>query len=302
VSLDPPLSDAELLARAKARGATIDPLPTAEQLLARAAGKKLTVKPIDCSSGENEPPRKRTPERRSIPRPRGAVTVGKVERHIEGGRIAGIAATIYGAPRTKKNASSGGLWLATPGYKHWCAGIVRGLLPERVTLPEAPLNLEAHFYVDVRGVPADLVGLLQGLCDALQAAEIVTNDNWIRGFDGSRIFYDEQHHPRCQFELCPLQPFEGLDWLFRIEDAATERAVAKVARKTPYTDTIVARLVRMGRKEVDPRHVEAYMRLEHPTLDGLTKYGFTQEMKIALQCIDASTPEDNESCARSFGL
>jgi hypothetical protein len=93
-----------------------------------------------------------------------------------------------------------------------------------------------------------------------------------------------------------------LDWLFRIEDAATEKAKAKVTKKTLYTDAIVERLVRLGRREVDPRHIEAYMRLEHPTLDGLTKYGFTQEVKIALQCIDASTPEDNESCAQSFGL
>jgi hypothetical protein len=72
--------------------------------------------------------------------------------------------------------------------------------------------------------------------------------------------------------------------------------------KSPYYERIKGYLSLLGREQVDPRHVEAYMRLEHPTLDGLTKYGFTQEVKIALQCIDASTPEDNESCAQSFGL
>lgn len=204
MSLHPPLSDAELLARAKARGAIIDLPPSDEELLRRAKGAQ-----IDCSKGENEPATKRSPERRSTPRPRGAVTVGPVERHLEGGRLTGITTTIYGAPRTKKNAVSGtGGFISTPAYKHWCNGIVRGLLPERLTLPEAPLNLEAHFYVDSKGVPADLVGLLQGLCDALQAADVVTDDNWIQGFDGSRIYHDQQHHPRCQLELCPLRPFE----------------------------------------------------------------------------------------------
>lgn len=204
MSLDPPLSDAELLARAKARGAIVDQPPSDEELLRRAKGA-----PIDCSRGENEPPRKRSTERRSIPRARGAVTVGRVERHLEAGRLTGITATIYGAPRTKKNAVSGtGGFVATPGYKHWCRGIIAGFLPERVTLPEEPLNLEAHFYVDQKGVPADLAGLIQGLCDALQAATVVVNDNWIRGFDGSRIYYDQQDHPRCQLELCPLRPFE----------------------------------------------------------------------------------------------
>lgn len=205
MSLDPPLSDAELLARAKARGAKIDTPPSDEELLRRS-----TRGAIDCGKGENEPAPKRSPERRSTPRPRGAVTLGPIERHLEAGRLTGLTVTIYGAPRTKKNAVSGtGGFIATPGYKHWCRGIVVGFLTERdTTLPDEPLNLEAQFYVDQKGVPADLVGLLQGLCDALQAASVVTDDNWIRGFDGSRIHYDEQHHPRCQLELCPLRPFE----------------------------------------------------------------------------------------------
>ena len=199
MSLDPPLSDAELLARAKARGAKIDQLPSEDDLLRRATA---------AAAGRSEPSPKRTQEQRKTLRPRGAVTVGQIVRHLEGGRLTGLTATIYGAPRTKKNAaSSTGGFISTPGYKHWCAGIVRGLMPERVTLPEEPLNLEAQFYVDSRGVPADLVGLLQGLCDALQAAKVVTNDNWIRGFDGSRIIYTDQHHPRTVMELCPLRPW-----------------------------------------------------------------------------------------------
>lgn len=201
--LDPPKSDAELLELAKQRGAKIDPVPSDEQLWARSERQSRRMAGLEANPQLPPPPRK---ERRTAPRPRAAVTVGKVERHIEGGQVTGLSATIYGAPRTKKNAVSGtGGFRSTPGYKHWCQGIVAGLYPERITLPEAPLNLEAHFYVDAKGVPADLVGLLQGLCDALQAAKVVIDDNWIRGFDRSRIYYDEQRHPRCLFELCPLR-------------------------------------------------------------------------------------------------
>jgi hypothetical protein len=204
MSLDPPLSDADLLKKALERGARVDQPPSDSEILRRAKRS-----PIDCGP-EIKPEKKPSVERRSVPRIRAAVTVARIERHLEAGRLTGLGAIIYGAPRTKKNAVSGtGGFLATPGYKHWCSGIVAGFLPERdTTLPDEPLNLEAHFYVDVRGVPADLVGLLQGLCDALQAATVVRDDNWIRGFDGSRIHYDEQTHPRCQLELCPLKDFE----------------------------------------------------------------------------------------------
>jgi hypothetical protein len=201
------LSDAELIRRAIERGAKIDQPPSDTELLQRASRPRP---PIDCGP-EVKPEPKPSVERRRIPRPRGTVTVGRIERHLEAGRLTGLSATIYGAPRTKKNAASAtGGFISTPGYKHWCAGIVAGFLPERnTTLPDEPVNLEAHFYVDVKGVPADLVGLLQGLCDALQAATVVRDDNWIRGFDGSRISYLDKNHPRTELELCPLKEFRG---------------------------------------------------------------------------------------------
>jgi hypothetical protein len=207
MSLDPPLSDAELLRRAIERGAKVDLPPSDTELLQRATRPRP---PIDCGP-EVKPEPKPSVERRRIPRPRGEVTVGRIERHLEAGRLTGLTATIYGAPRTKKNAASAtGGFISTPGYKHWCRGIVAGFLPERnTTLPDEPVNLEAHFYVDVKGVPADLVGLLQGLCDALQAATVVRDDNWIRGFDGSRISYLDKNHPRTELELSPLKEFRG---------------------------------------------------------------------------------------------
>ena len=42
----------------------------------------------------------------------------------------------------------------------------------------------------------------------------------------------------------------------------------------------------------NPRFIEAWMRLEHPTLNGLGP----------AQCVKAATNADNEALAKSFGL
>lgn len=52
----------------------------------------------------------------------------------------------------------------------------------------------------------------------------------------------------------------------------------------------------------DPRHVEAYMRIEHPTLDGLSRMEFADEVEFAVICITADGLENAELCAKSFGL
>ena len=55
-------------------------------------------------------------------------------------------------------------------------------------------------------------------------------------------------------------------------------------------------------KGVDPRHVEAWMRLEHPTLDGLDLIGFKKAAYAAADAaIDAGAAE-SEVLAQSFGL
>ena len=51
----------------------------------------------------------------------------------------------------------------------------------------------------------------------------------------------------------------------------------------------------------DPRHVEAFMRLEHGTLDGLSPAKFAAEVAVARECIDLD-PVMAEEMARSFGL
>lgn len=48
-------------------------------------------------------------------------------------------------------------------------------------------------------------------------------------------------------------------------------------------------------------HIEAFMRLEHSTLDGLSREQFASEVRIACECIDAD-PAMAPRLAASFGL
>lgn len=52
----------------------------------------------------------------------------------------------------------------------------------------------------------------------------------------------------------------------------------------------------------DPRHVEAYVRLEHATLGSLPIKTLRREAKIAADCINAVPLAESESLAVSFGL
>ncbi|MDD4972512.1 MAG: hypothetical protein PHT07_24030 [Paludibacter sp.] len=72
--------------------------------------------------------------------------------------------------------------------------------------------------------------------------------------------------------------------------------------KSLYFDAIRLEITRQGKVGIDPRHVEAYMRLEHSTLDGLTAKQFNEEVKICIACVEADGITNAESCAKSFGL
>ncbi|HOX27267.1 MAG TPA: hypothetical protein PLU44_16085 [Candidatus Krumholzibacteria bacterium] len=70
-----------------------------------------------------------------------------------------------------------------------------------------------------------------------------------------------------------------------------------------YQQAIREEMAAMGRiGAADPRHVEAWMRLEHSTLDGLSRSRFTAEVKTALDCVAAAGTTESEQLARSFGL
>lgn len=52
----------------------------------------------------------------------------------------------------------------------------------------------------------------------------------------------------------------------------------------------------------DPRHVEAYMRSAHATLDGLSEDEFKYEVRMACACVDQGGWPAAERLAQSFGM
>jgi hypothetical protein len=52
----------------------------------------------------------------------------------------------------------------------------------------------------------------------------------------------------------------------------------------------------------NPRHVEAYMRLQHSTLSNLSKSAFSREVRLCVECIKQGGIEAAERNAQSFGL
>ena len=66
--------------------------------------------------------------------------------------------------------------------------------------------------------------------------------------------------------------------------------------------TFYQRLIAARTSDVDPRHVEAWMRLEHSTLDGLSRAQLDAAVEEALACIRAAGADHSEALAASFGL
>lgn len=54
--------------------------------------------------------------------------------------------------------------------------------------------------------------------------------------------------------------------------------------------------------DYDPRHVEAYMRLAHSTLDGLSAEQFAREVGFAVHSVNFGGPELAELLAQTFDL
>ncbi len=77
---------------------------------------------------------------------------------------------------------------------------------------------------------------------------------------------------------------------------------ATANRKSLYADRIREVAARIGHVGTDPRHVEAYMRLGHSTLDGLSAREFASEVRLGCECVAAVGPVEAEACAQSFGL
>ena len=54
--------------------------------------------------------------------------------------------------------------------------------------------------------------------------------------------------------------------------------------------------------DLDPRHIEAYMRCQFGTLDGLDQAQFSAGARIAAACVDEGGTAAAEALARSYGL
>jgi hypothetical protein len=77
----------------------------------------------------------------------------------------------------------------------------------------------------------------------------------------------------------------------------TEPTMGEMARWTFYQRFIAEHVT-----DTDPRHVEAWMRLSHPTLDGLSRSEFLAPMYEALGQVRDAGPDESEAPAASFGL
>lgn len=71
---------------------------------------------------------------------------------------------------------------------------------------------------------------------------------------------------------------------------------------TPYASLIRECLARAGHLGTDPAHVEAFMRCEHPTLDGLTPAKFRSEVLVCAEAVAMAGAEESRKLAESFGL
>lgn len=72
---------------------------------------------------------------------------------------------------------------------------------------------------------------------------------------------------------------------------------ATLPHTTPYTERI-----RELAPDHDPRHIEAYIRVEHGTLDRLSPSAFRLEVLVAIECVAEGGLEMAERVAQSFGL
>ncbi len=69
-----------------------------------------------------------------------------------------------------------------------------------------------------------------------------------------------------------------------------------------YQERIRETAARLGRIGVNTRHVEAWMRSEHSTLDHLTPSQWRKEVEECIAVVDHADPALSERLARSYGL
>lgn len=69
-----------------------------------------------------------------------------------------------------------------------------------------------------------------------------------------------------------------------------------------YSAAIQAVLARLKRTDIDPRHIEGWMRLEHGTLDHLSGSRFRHEVALCIDLVDDYGVDRSDELAASYGL
>jgi len=69
-----------------------------------------------------------------------------------------------------------------------------------------------------------------------------------------------------------------------------------------YQRKISDALSKLGRKDIHPRHVEAFMRDSNGTLDRLSPKAFATAVDISVMYIDEVGADAAEMLARSYGI
>lgn len=97
------------------------------------------------------------------------------------------------------------------------------------------------------------------------------------------------------------QQIKQLGYLKKFKSKHRASKTKTSAIKSPYYDIILALLKRAGRKNIDPRHVEAYLRESFRTLDNLNSSRMLREIKDIIPVID-DDPKMAEMLAKTYGL
>jgi len=122
-------------------------------------------------------------------------------------------------------------------------------------------------------------------------------DSGAFGFvDGLRVFGHAASIARQLFSLkcCSDVPIVLLVSVTRQSRSTTGGSM--------YQRIIREHLAKLGHIGRNPRHVEAWMRLEHRTFDALSPNQFRAEVDMAVSNMDECLDEDSEALARSFCL
>ena len=119
-----------------------------------------------------------------------------------------IHLTILGRPASKKNSKTLGklfgsgkpILRESDRYLAWEREAVQQLREAWTNPPiDKPVRLAATFYEHPRQ-RGDLAGVMQGLCDALQAGGVLVNDRLVRAFGPTAIHRDATN-PRIEVTL-----------------------------------------------------------------------------------------------------